>query len=70
MSLAVLMSFTVYGTPSFFMTEILRSMLSVLSLSRVPDFQAPPPLPKFIDTGEALDAIPYYDSFDPAPDDF
>jgi hypothetical protein len=48
----------------------------------IPDFQAPPPIPKFIDTTEALDELPSYDSssfapwryggtgFEPAPDDF
>jgi len=36
----------------------------------IPDFQAPPPIPKFIDTREALDELPSYDSFEPAPDDF
>jgi hypothetical protein len=36
----------------------------------IPDFQAPPPIPKYIDTVEALDELPSYDSFEPAPDDF
>jgi hypothetical protein len=36
----------------------------------IPDFQAPPPLLKFIDTSEAIDELPSYDSFEPAPDDF
>jgi hypothetical protein len=44
----------------------------------IPDFQAPPPLLKFIDTTEAMvrqahhnvDELPSYDSFDPAPGDF
>ncbi len=35
----------------------------------IPDFQAPPPIPTFIDTSLAIDEIPYYDSFEPAPDD-
>jgi hypothetical protein len=35
-----------------------------------PDFQAPPPIPKFIDAQEAIDEIPSYDSIEPAPDDF
>jgi len=34
----------------------------------IPDFQAPPPTPKFIDTVEAVDEMPSYDSFEPAPD--
>ena len=32
--------------------------------------QAPPPIPKFIDTALAIDASPSYDSFEPSPDDF
>ena len=36
----------------------------------IPDFQAPPPIPKFIDTLEALDELPCYDSFEPAPDEW
>lgn len=44
----------------------------------IPDFQAPPPIPKFIDTVEAIDELPLYDSFEPlvvshvepSPDDF
>jgi hypothetical protein len=35
----------------------------------IPDFQAPPPIPKFIDTVEAIDELPSYDSFEPSPDD-
>ncbi|MEY4669270.1 MAG: hypothetical protein RL518_1969 [Pseudomonadota bacterium] len=34
------------------------------------DFRALPPIPKFIDTSHAIDEIPPYDSFEPAPDDF
>ena len=29
-----------------------------------------PPIPKFVDTTEAIDELPSYDSFEPAPDDF
>jgi hypothetical protein len=36
----------------------------------IPDFQAPPPIPKFIDTVEAIDELPSYDSFEPSTDDF
>jgi hypothetical protein len=36
----------------------------------IADFRAPPPIPKFIDASEALDELPSYDSFEPAPDDF
>jgi hypothetical protein len=58
------------GIPEF----LIRRSLGVVG-------KAPPPIPKFIDTtlvrrsakregGEALDELPRYDSFDPAPDDF
>ncbi len=33
-------------------------------------FQAPPPIPKFIDTAHAIDEFPEYDSFEPSPDEF
>ncbi len=44
----------------------------------IPDFQAPPPIPKFIDTEEAIDELRSYESFEPlvvsnvepSPDDF
>ena len=36
----------------------------------IPDFQAPPPIPKFIDAAEAIDGLPSYDSFEPATDEF
>jgi hypothetical protein len=36
----------------------------------IPDFQTPPPIPRFIDAAEAIDELPSYDSFDPAPDEF
>ena len=47
-----------------------RSIKDIMKARGIPDFQAPPPIPKFIDTREALDELPLYDSFDPAPDDF
>ena len=36
----------------------------------ISDFQAPPPVPRFIDTSHAIDELPSYDSFEPAPDGF
>jgi hypothetical protein len=36
----------------------------------IQDFQAPPPIPKFIDITEVIDELPSYDAFEPAPDDF
>ncbi len=47
-----------------------HSIKDIMRAQGIPDFQAPPPLPKFIDTREALDELPSYDSFEPAPDDF
>jgi hypothetical protein len=31
----------------------------------IPDFQVPPPTPKFIDTSEAIDELHFYDFFEP-----
>ena len=36
----------------------------------IPDFHAAPPIPKFIDTVEAINGLPAYDSFEPSPEDF
>jgi hypothetical protein len=36
----------------------------------LPDFQAPPLMPKFIDAQEAIEELPSYDSFEPPPDKF
>ena len=47
-----------------------HSIKDIMNSQGIPDFQAPPPIPKFIDTTEALDELPSYDSFEPAPDDF
>jgi hypothetical protein len=47
-----------------------RSIKDIMKARGIPDFQAPPPIPKCIDTREALDELPSYDSFEPAPDDF
>jgi len=47
-----------------------HSIKDIMNAQGIPDFQAPPPIPKFIDTAEAIDELPSYDSFDPAPDDF
>jgi hypothetical protein len=35
-----------------------------------PDFHVPPPIPTFVDTTAAIDELPSYDSFDPAPESF
>jgi hypothetical protein len=47
-----------------------HSIKDIMKAQGIPDFQAPPPIPKCIDTREALDELPSYDSFEPAPDDF
>jgi hypothetical protein len=47
-----------------------HSIKDIMKAQGIPDFQAPPPIPKFIDTLEAIDEIPSYDSFEPAPDEF
>ena len=47
-----------------------HSIKGILKAQGIPDFQAPPPIPTFIDTVEAVDELPSYDSFEPPPDDF
>ena len=47
-----------------------HSIKDIMKAQSIPDFQAPPPIPKFIDTVEAIDELPEDDAFDPAPDDF
>jgi hypothetical protein len=46
------------------------SIKDIMKAEGIPDFQAPPPIPKFVDTTEAIDELPLYDSLDPSPDDF
>jgi hypothetical protein len=41
----------------------------IMKAQGIPDFQAPPPIPRFIDTDHAIDELPSYDSFEPSPDD-
>jgi hypothetical protein len=47
-----------------------HSIKDIMKAQGIPDFQAPPPIPKFIDTALAIDELPSYDSFEPSPDDF
>ena len=47
-----------------------HSIKDIMEAQGIPDFQAPPPILKFIDTTHAIDDIPSYDSFEPSPDDF
>jgi hypothetical protein len=47
-----------------------HSIKEIMKAQGVPDFQVPPPIPKFINTTEAVDELPLYDLFDPSPGDF
>ncbi len=47
-----------------------HSIKDIMKAQGIPDFQAPPPIPKFIDTSLAIDESPSYESFEPSPDDF
>jgi hypothetical protein len=47
-----------------------HSIKDIMKSQGIPDFHAPPPMPKLIDTSEALDELPSYNSFKPSPDDF
>ena len=46
-----------------------HSIKDIMKAQGIPDFQAPPPIPKFINTSEAIDELPAYDAFEPSPDD-
>jgi len=46
-----------------------HSIKDIMQSQGIPDFQAPPPIPRFIETSEAIDEIPSYDEFQPFPDD-
>jgi hypothetical protein len=46
-----------------------HSIKDIMKAQGIPDFQAPPPIPKFINTTEVIDELPCYDLFDPTPDD-
>ena len=46
------------------------SIKDIMKAQGIPDFQAPPPIPKFIDAVEAIDELPSYDFFEPSTDDF
>ncbi len=45
-----------------------HSIKDIMKSQGISDFQAPPPIPKFIDTVEAIDELPCYDPFQPNPD--
>ena len=46
-----------------------HSIKDIMKAQGIPDFQAPPPIPKFISTTEALDELTNYDAFESSPDD-
>jgi hypothetical protein len=46
------------------------SVKNIMKSQGIADFQAPPPIPIFIDTVQAIDEIPSYDLLESAPDDF
>jgi hypothetical protein len=41
----------------------------IIKTQRNADFRAPPPIPTLIDTSQAIDKLPVYDSFEPSPED-
>jgi hypothetical protein len=47
-----------------------RAIKDIMKSQGIPDFQAPPPIPNFIDAVKAIDELPSYNSFEPSPDDF
>jgi hypothetical protein len=46
-----------------------HSIRDIMKAQGIADFRAAPPIPTFIDTAQANDQLPSYDSFEPAPDD-
>jgi hypothetical protein len=58
-----------YGGQVAFINDA-HSVKDIMKAQGIPDFQAPPPIPNFIDTSYAIDELPSYDSFEPSPDDF
>ena len=46
-----------------------HSIKNIMKAQGIPDFQAPPPILRFINTSETIDELPTYDSFEPSPDD-
>jgi hypothetical protein len=47
-----------------------RSIKAIMKSQGIPELNAPPPIPRFIDALEAIDELPSYDPFDPPPEDF
>ena len=45
------------------------AIADIMKSHGLPDLRDPPPIPKFIDTSQAIDDFPIYDSFDPPMDE-
>ena len=46
-----------------------HSIKDIIKSQGIPDFQAPPPITKVIDTAQAIHELPSYDSFEASPED-
>ena len=47
-----------------------RTISDIMKAEGLPDFRAPPAIPKFIDTSQDTYELSSYDSLEPSPDDF
>jgi len=47
-----------------------HSIKDIMKAHGIPDYQAPPRIPTFIDASHAIDELPEYAAFESAPDDF
>jgi hypothetical protein len=47
-----------------------RAIKDIRKAQGIPHFQAPPPIPRFIDAVKAIDELPSCNSFEPSPADF
>jgi hypothetical protein len=47
-----------------------HSIKDIMKSQGSADFRAPPPIPTFVDTPEAINELPADNSFDPLPDEF
>ena len=46
-----------------------HSIKEIMKAQGIADFRAPPPIPKFVDTAQAIDELPSYDSFESGPEE-
>ena len=56
--------------PILALIQNVPSIKDIMKSQGIPDFQAPQPMPRFIDAAQAIDELPCYDSFKPSPDEF